>query len=52
MLLIVFCVHLYLHVHTHMYTLKIYKGVIKLIRVGCLPVLMLKSASDSQLGFI
>lgn len=48
----VFCVHFYLHIHTHMYTLKIHKGVIKLIGVSCLPVLMLKSASDSQLGFV
>lgn len=52
MLLSVFCVYLYLHVHTHMYTLKIHKAVTKFTKVSYLPVLMLKSASGSKLGFI
>lgn len=52
MLLRVFCVYLYLHIHTHMYTLNIHKGVIKFTKGSCLPVLTLKSASGSKLGFI
>lgn len=48
----VFCVYLYLHIHTHTYTLNICKGVTKFTKASCLPVLMLKSASGSKLGFI
>lgn len=52
MLLRVFCVDLYLHIHTHMYTLNMHKGGIKFTKGSCLPVLTLKSASGSKLGFI
>lgn len=48
----VFRVYLYLHIHTHMYTLNIHEGVTKFTKASCLPVLMLKSASGSKLGFI
>lgn len=51
-LLRVFCVYLYLHIHTDLYTLNIHKGVIKCAKGSCLPVLTLKSASGSKLGFI
>lgn len=48
----VFCVYLYLHIHTHMDTLNKLKGVIKFTKGSCSPALMLKSASGSKLGFI
>lgn len=51
-LLRVFCVYLYLHIHTDLYALNIHKGVIKCAKGSCLPVLTLKSASGSKLGFI
>lgn len=53
MLLRVFCVYLYLQIHTHTYTLSTHKGVlIKFTKGSCLLVLMLKSASGSKLCFI
>lgn len=52
MLLRVFCIYLYLYLHTQMYTLNTHKGVTKFTKGSCLPVLMLKSANGSKLGFM